>query len=67
MQIYLYLAKALKKSIPLVTVGLVLSPWSSAFAARVAKVKGKQVLIEIESSSIEEGKKYFIMIDGKQK
>lgn len=38
-----------------------------ANAARVEKVKDKQVLIDNESTDIHEGEKYFVMIDGKKK
>jgi hypothetical protein len=38
-----------------------------AFAARVEKVKDKQILIDAESTDIQVGEKYFIMIDGKKK
>jgi hypothetical protein len=47
-------------------VSLILSP-SPSEAARVTKVKDKQILIETESSDIVEGEKYFIIIDGKKK
>lgn len=38
-----------------------------AEAARVEKVKGKQVLIDSESLEMNEGEKFFIVIDGKKK
>ncbi len=47
-------------------VSLLLVP-TAAEAARVTKVKDKQILIEVESSDIREGEKYFIIIDGKKK
>lgn len=39
----------------------------TAEAARVDKVKGKQVLIINEDTDIQEGEKYFIVIDGKKR
>lgn len=43
--------------------------WSAspAFAARVEKVKDKQILIDNESTDIREGEKYFVIIEGKKK
>lgn len=46
---------------------LLVAPGSIAQAARISKVKGKQVIIEIESSEINEGQKFFVMIEGKKK
>lgn len=40
---------------------------STADAARVEKVKGKQVLIDSEGLPMSKGEKYFIIIDGKKK
>lgn len=40
---------------------------SSAFAARVMQVKGKQVLIDLEGDSASVGDKYFVMISDKKR
>lgn len=40
---------------------------SGAEAARVTKVSGKQVIIEIETTEMNEGQKFFVIIDGKKK
>src|SRR5437764_502033 len=36
-------------------------------AARVSKVSGKSVLIEMEDLEMQEGEKYYVVIDGKKK
>ena len=40
---------------------------STAEAARIEKVKGKQVLIDNEDTAVQEGEKFFAVIDGKKK
>lgn len=44
---------------------LLLAPLS--FAASIKTIKGKQVLIENESTEMVEGQKYFVIIDGKKR
>ncbi len=50
----------------LVLVFVMFLPFSSAQAARITKVKGKKVLVDIENSDIQEGQKYFVVVDGKK-
>lgn len=47
--------------------GLFLAVSPNAEAARITKVKGKQVLIEIEDTEMDQGQKFFVIIDGKRK
>jgi len=66
------LSQNLKRHLQLALVALglpavVILSVNVAFAARVEKVKDKQVLIDNEGTEIHEGEKYFVMIEGKKK